>query len=151
MDAARVRDIGTSFTIQKTQDSILVSVSAGEVAFTQKASGRTREITAGGSLCLYTGASHRGEIRETASPSVAMDSLRFDDAPLSAVLATLEKRSGQSIRLTDTLMAQKRLTIKLGGESLEEALRLICASMHLDYTPQPGGYVLGRRDSARRK
>jgi ferric-dicitrate binding protein FerR (iron transport regulator) len=148
MDAVRVEDLGTSFSVQAMPDSVFVFVTAGKVAVTQKSSGESRAITAGGSICLYTRGVNSGEIRETAIPPILADSLHFDNAPLSEVLTALEKRSGRVIRLTDSLMGQKRLTIKLGDESLEDALRLVCASMHLTYTLHSGEYLLVKTDSA---
>ncbi|GGB21107.1 FecR family protein [Puia dinghuensis] len=149
MDAASVQDIGTSFTIEKTADSIAVSVSDGRIAFLAKKTGGSREIPAGGSICLYTGVQRNGEIRETSPTIPIADSLRFDNAPLSEILAALEKHSGKQIRLTDMQFAQKRLTVHLDGESLENALQVICASLNLEYTIKDGAYVLKKRDIAR--
>lgn len=141
MDLASVRDIGTSFTITRTADSIIVAVSAGRIAFREKETGETREVSAGGSLCLYT-TQHRGQIRVIA----AGDALRWDDAPLSQVIDALEKHYGTTIRLEDTTIAQKRLTIHLDGESLEHAIQVICVSLNLQSAPDGTGYIL--RNSA---
>lgn len=152
-DAASVRDIGTRFTIEEVRDSILVSVAAGKIEFTPRAAAYlARDISAGGSICVYKDAPRAGQIRQTGDlTETNSDSLRFNNVPLSEVLSALEQRSGKSVRLADPLLGQKRLTIKLGSESLEEALRLICASMHLEYIAQPGGYVLEKSDSTRRR
>lgn len=139
MDEATVRDIGTSFTIRKTKDSINVVVSSGKVGFTQKATGETRELSAGSSLSFYTMPGHNGEIRTSVS-------LRFDDAPLSSILQTLEKHYGKHIILTDTTAAHKKLTLHLDGESLADALKIICASIDLDYTSDKSGYILKKRE-----
>ena len=144
MDAASVKDIGTSFTIEKTKDSIQVSVSAGKIAFIQKKTGESREISAGGSICLYTGALHSGDIRESGS-ALGGDSLRFDNVPLSEVLTALEKRFGKKILLHDSQIAQKRLTVHLRGESFENALQVICDSFDLAYSIKDGAYVLEKR------
>jgi transmembrane sensor len=153
MDAASVRDIGTRFTIEQTRDSILVSVSAGKIEFTPKAATQlSKDIGAGGSICVYKDAARAGQIRETGDLSNNnSDSLQFNNVPLSEVLTALEQRSGKSLRLANPLLGEKRLTIKLGSESLEDALRLICASMHLAYVAQPGGYILEKSDSTRRR
>ncbi|HLZ87716.1 MAG TPA: FecR domain-containing protein [Puia sp.] len=145
MDAAQVKDIGTSFTIEKTKDSIEVAVSEGRIAFIPKKAGAPREISAGGVVCLYTPAHGLGEIRETGSAAGSADSLRFDNAPLSTVLSALEKVSGKKILLTDAQIAQKKLTIRLSGESLEDALRVICASFDLEYSVRNGVYILEKR------
>jgi len=140
MDAATVRDIGTSFTIDKTADSITVLVSSGRVAFIPKNDGRPAEIAAGGAITLYTSAGHMGEIKKEA------DSLRFTDEPLARIIAGLEKRSGKKIILADAAAAQKRLTVNLEGETFENALEVICSSAGLKYTMREGTYVLERKD-----
>jgi transmembrane sensor len=76
--------------------------------------------------------------------------LRFDNTPLSQVLPALEKLFGKQILLNDTLAAQKRLTLNLGGESLESALQVICASLDLEYVLKDGKYVLEKRDTSNR-
>jgi transmembrane sensor len=129
MDGVKVEDIGTSFTLEKTVDSLRIAVSAGRIAVTQKKAGVSREMNAGDSFTLYTG----------------MDSLRFDNAPLLEILAALEKRSGKRIQLTDGSVAQKRLTLNLDGESLESSLRVICASLNLEYALKEGVYVLEKK------
>jgi transmembrane sensor len=129
LDAARIVDIGTSFTVEKTVDSLRITVSAGRIAFIVKKTGASREMSAGDSLTLYTG----------------MDSLRFANAPLTEILTALEKQSGRRIQLTDGSFAQRRLTLNLDGESLENSLRVICASLNLEYTLKEGVYVLEKK------
>jgi transmembrane sensor len=148
MDAASVKDIGTSFTVEKTVDSIKVTVSDGKIAFIKKENGESREISAGGAICLYTGKLHSGEIRATDPAGSSADPLRFDNAPLSEVIAALQKLSGKKILLDDTLMAQKRLTVRLGGESFDDALKIICASLNLKYAGRNGEYILKMKDTA---
>lgn len=135
LGAVSIRDIGTNFTVEKTKDSIKVTVSAGKIAFIEKESGRSREVSAGGSLCFYT-AEHR---YSTADP------LRFDNAPLSSVVTALQQLSGKSILLNDPSMAQKRLTVHLAGESFEDALKTVCASLHLEYEIKNEVYILKTR------
>ncbi|MDO6429863.1 FecR domain-containing protein [Flavitalea sp. BT771] len=147
MDAASVKDIGTSFIVEKTMDSIKVTVSEGKIAFIKKDHGESREIAAGGAICLYTGAYRSGEIRATYPSGSNTDSLRFDNAPLSEVIAALQKISGKNIRLSDTLIGHKRLTVHLAGESFDDALKIICASLNLAYTGGNGEYILKNRDT----
>lgn len=148
MDAAIVKDIGTGFTIEKTKDSIKVTVSGGRIAFIQKKTGKTREISAGGSICLYTSSQHSGEIRVMDTAMSDASALRFDNAPLSQILPVLEKLFSKQILLNDTLAAQKRLTLNLSGESLERALQVICASSDLEYRLKDGKYVLEKKDAS---
>lgn len=144
MDAATIRDIGTSFTIDKTADSIVVRVISGRIVFIQNENRKSTEIAAGGAICLYTGSRRAEGIRETAAGGA--DSLRFVDAPLSLILVNLEMRTGKRITLADPAVAQKRLTLNLEGEAFENALEVICSSAGLKYTIRDGTYVLERKE-----
>ena len=141
MDAATVKDIGTSFTIDKSPDSITVAVSQGKIAFTEKVTGAMRELGAGEAVCLYTSLERRGEVR--ASKTIEdSTSLRFDNAVLTTVISALEKRFGRQILLGDTSIAQRRLTVHLDGESFDDALKTICFSLHLQYSMEANGTIL---------
>lgn len=145
MDAATVRDIGTSFTITRTADSIKVIVSTGKVAFTKKETGDIRELSAGSTLCLYTGTQRHGELRIATSGDA--NNLHFDNATLAEVITALQDQFGTKIRLQDTTFARKRLTVHLEGENLEDAIKTICGSLDLGSTSDKEGYLLTGRDS----
>ena len=133
MDAVSVRDIGTSFTVHRTKEKIEVSVTSGRVAFIIKESGESREISAGGSLVYYVPEKRFG------------GSGRFIDSPLEDVIAALERSSGKKITLGDSIPGQKRLTIDIGGESVENSLKIICASLDLEYVENNGGFILKKK------
>jgi transmembrane sensor len=135
MDIASVRDIGTVFTVERTKDSIKVAVSEGRVAFTDKKTGETREASAGGVIDLDIAGN-----RITVATS-----LRFDNARLSDVIDALQESSGKKIVLADMAMAGKRLTVHLDGESFEDAIATVCASLDLYYTVENGSFVLRGR------
>lgn len=142
VDVASIKDIGTTFTVQRTKDSIRVTVSGGKVAFIQKATGESREITAGRSLVFYPTENRFGDILPADSGT---DSMRFYDAPLSGVIAALEKVYGKKITITDTALGQKRLTADLNGVAFADALKIVCVSLNLDYAEKNGGYLLKAR------
>lgn len=146
LDAATVKDIGTSFTIHRSVDSITVLVSIGKVTFTKKETGDTRELSAGSRLCLFTGTQRHGEIITTTDPN----RLHFDNTPLSDVITALQEQFGKKIRLKDTTFAPRRLTAHLEGETLEDAIKTICASFDLVATSDNEGYLLAGRDSTRK-
>lgn len=137
MDVASIRDLGTSFTVERSQDSIVVSVSSGKIAFIRKENGETKELSAGSALCLYTTAKRHGEITMNNAAS-----LRFDNVPLSTVVTVLESRFGTKIMIQDTATAQKKLTVHLQGESLTDAIRIVCASLSLTYSTDSNGTIL---------
>lgn len=148
MDVASVKDIGTDFTVQRTKDSIKVTVSGGRVAFIQKGTGDSREISAGNSVIFYIRENRFGNITATDTTIGGAQPLRFNNSPLSEVVAVLQKLSGKKISLSDPALGQKRLAILLQGESFEDALKIICASLDLEYTEKNGEYILKTRATA---
>lgn len=137
MDNASVRDIGTSFIITKNHDSITVTVTTGKIAFTEKATGKTQQLSAGSALRLYTALQHNGEMVISGNGS-----LRFDNARLSEVVDALQKQFGQRITLQDSSMARKRLTVHLDGESFDSCIKVVCAMLSLESVPDGGGIIL---------
>jgi transmembrane sensor len=145
MDAASVRDIGTSFTVQKRNDSIKVQVYSGKVSFIKNKTGESKELSANDSLYYSITADRFGEINPN-SQANHQSSLRFNNSPLSDVIAVLQKVSGNKIQLYDTIIGQRRFTANLEGESFENALKVICASLNLDYARKNGLYILKNKD-----
>jgi transmembrane sensor len=147
VDAVSVADIGTDFTVQKTKDSIKVTVTGGKVAFIKKETGETRELSAGSSLTYFIAENRFGDVKTATDTGMnGASNLRFDNAPLSEVISALQKASGKPITLDDPSTGQKRLTVHLEGESFDNALKIICASLNLEYTENKGSYVLRNKD-----
>jgi transmembrane sensor len=124
-------------------------VSGGKVAFIKKETGETREISAGSSLCFYIAEHRFGELKATDPANSGAGSLRFDNSPLSDVIAVLQKVYDKRILLNDTAIAQKRLTVHLDGESFDDDLKIICASLHLEYAEKNGVFILKNGDTAK--
>ena len=142
MDVVSVRDIGTSFFIQKTKDSIKVTVTDGRIAFSRKETGESRELSAGSSLIYYSKEHRFGNITDTSPANQGAASLRFDNVPLSQVIATLQNVFGKKISLNDSTLAQKKLTVHLDGESFDNAIKIVCASLNLKYVEKNDVYTL---------
>jgi transmembrane sensor len=140
MGDVSVKDIGTWFTVVRTADSIKVLVWEGKVAFVNHKTGETRELTEGREESFYVAADRFGEV------GVRRHRLSFDDQPLGAVAAGLEKEYGREVRLSDTALAQKKLTFHLEGETLEEAIKIVCASLNLEYRIENGVYILKNKE-----
>jgi transmembrane sensor len=148
MEGASIQDIGTSFTVLKTRDSIRVIVYTGRVVVRSKQPEETREISAGESTCLFLLEHHFGPLKSYTIPDSLGSHLQFDNAPLPEVIAALEKMSGKTIRLGDSLATQKRLTAKLEGQTLDRALQVICTSLDLVLTHESGVYLLKSKNPA---
>ena len=147
MDVATVKDIGTAFTIQRTKDSIKVTVSAGRVAFNQKKDGQSREVSAGNSLVFYIRENRFGVIQTTDTSSSDARVLQFNNSPLSDVIAVLQKVNGKKISLSDTALGQKRLTVDLNGVAFINAIKIICVSLNLEYVEKNGEFMLKNSES----
>jgi transmembrane sensor len=137
MDGANIKDIGTNFTVSKSTDSIQIAVTDGKVAYTNTLTGESRELTAGSSVVQLMTAGHRGEIKS--------QDLRFDNAKLSEVVAAVSERYGKKVTLADTSLGKKRLTVHLEGESFDDAIKVICASLNLEPQADNNGYILKSR------
>jgi transmembrane sensor len=137
MDGAKVKDIGTKFIVFKSADSIQVIVTEGKVAYTNTLTGESRDVAAGSEIVQLMTEGHRGEIK--------MTDLRFDNARLSEVIAAVQQRYGKKIVLADTSLGKKRLTVHLDGESFDDAVKVICGTLNLEYQADSNGYILKNR------
>ena len=137
MDGANIKDIGTNFTVSKTVDSIQITVTEGKIAYTNTISGESRELAAGSSLVQYMTQAHRGEIKT--------QDLRFDNAKLSDVVVVMSERYGKRITLAESSLGKKRLTVHLEGENVDDAIKVICASLNLESQADSNGYILKNR------
>jgi transmembrane sensor len=157
VDVASIKDIGTTFAVQKTTDSILVTVTSGKVAFIQKATGESREVAAGRSLAFYPAEHRFGEMRpahgfgDLHSADSGTDSMRFINAPLSGVVAALRGVFDKKITLNDSALGRKTLTADLTGVSFADAMKIVCASLNLDYAEKNGSFILSAKDSSAHK
>jgi transmembrane sensor len=157
VDVASIKDIGTTFAVEKTTDSILVTVSSGKVAFIQKATGELREVGAGRSLVFYPAEHRFGEMRPADgfgaihSADSGADSMRFINAPLSGVVAALQGVFDKKITLSDSALGRKTLTADLTGVSFADAMKIVCASLNLDYAEKNGSFILSAKDSSAHK
>jgi ferric-dicitrate binding protein FerR (iron transport regulator) len=136
MGDVSVKDIGTSFTIDKMTDSIKVRVWEGKVAMVRSDNGETHEISAGQEESFVV------EGRKFGAVSTQAYRMKFDDQPLSAVVSALENASGRTIVLNDAILGGKKLTIHLNGESFEDAIKAICATVNLEYSVVDGKYII---------
>jgi transmembrane sensor len=77
--------------------------------------------------------------------------MRFNNAPLSDVIAALQEAFNKKITIMDTTLGRKRLTADLNGLSYGDAIKIVCASLNLGYAEKNGSYFLTARDSPARK
>lgn len=141
-----IRDIGTRFSIDQTNDSVIVTVVTGKVACIRQGTGESH-IVGGGMSISY------GRTSGIFQPAVLSGSdengghhlLQFEETPLPEVISILEKATGRPIKLEDPSLGKLRLTASLDGETYEDAIKIICTSLNLSYTEEGGGGVLKKR------
>lgn len=131
--AARVRDIGTVFTVEATPGAgVRVVVTQGAVAL------RAAESRSGDEMVLREG--ERGELAEGGSAprraAATEDDLAwtrgqlvFRDAPLAEVAGELRRWYGLTLRADDPAIADRRLTASFQGEPPEQVLRVIALAL----------------------
>jgi transmembrane sensor len=141
MGDVSVKDIGTSFTIDRMADSIKVHVWEGKVAMVQRGTGETHELTAGQEESFYVDGHKFGQV------TMSGYRMNFDDQTLSAVVSALENASGRTIVLDDAAMGERKLTVHLNGESFDDAIKTVCASLNLEYSVVNGKYILKNKIS----
>jgi transmembrane sensor len=143
MGTTSVKDIGTSFYIHNTNDSINVSVKSGEVAFINNTNNDTRELSAGMSLKFQAG-------KNNSAPVILIDSatsadqnlLNFDNMIMSEVILKLQEAYGKKIILADSLISQKRFKANLEGQTFEEAMEILSKSLNIKYYKENDVYYL---------
>ena len=130
---ARVRDIGTTFSVQADSGAeVRVVVTAGAVAL------RPARAPAEQELVLRQG--ERGVLadgRATAERAAATPEdlawtqgrLVFRDAPLAQVAADLRRWYGVELRADDPAVAGRRLTASFADESADDVVRVIALAL----------------------
>jgi ferric-dicitrate binding protein FerR (iron transport regulator) len=141
MEKSIVKDIGTSFIIDKTQGSISVKVITGKVEFTKLKDNETKALTAGMSIALDVEKNDFGLVNiDTSNFEIPDNSLDFKNTPLSEVISKLEKVYKKRITLKSDQLGEKRLTAKLTGVSFDNVMQIIAGSLDLSIDQQNGVY-----------
>lgn len=141
MGTSNIRDIGTSFTVQSTNDSISVSVKSGAVEFISKINKERKELIAGMSLKFRPSTA---VLMIDSTNVIKKDQLHFENTSLSDVVARLQEVYGNKIILTDSSLMNKKFTAVLDGQSIEEVLYILTKSLNIRYNNKGGVYYLLR-------
>jgi transmembrane sensor len=130
--SALIEDIGTTFTIDSDTDGnrvASVSVVEGSVRL------RRDSTTAADGVVLAAG--DRGWLTANGETTVERNvvgpedvawvtgGLSFRDAPLSRVIAEMERWYGLTLRVEDSAMLRRHVTTSFEGESADQALRIL--------------------------
>jgi ferric-dicitrate binding protein FerR (iron transport regulator) len=129
-DHGKIEVLGTSFNVQSRDDYFKVSCLTGRVVVT--AASETDTISRGESVSWIS-----NEYRKTREQDIIKNlswregEFYYESTELRFVLDEIERQFGVSIKSSG--IENRRFTGSFYGESLEEALQIVCIPMDLDF------------------
>jgi len=137
MGAVSVKDLGTSFGVQKTNDSIVVWVIAGKVEFTSATNNQTQLLSAGMRLKFLQHLNNsRPAIFVDSTASLNQHRLRFVNTPLPYVIRNFKDVYNKQIIIIDSALTQKKFTGNLEGQTFEGAIDVVCKALNIRFVQQ---------------
>jgi transmembrane sensor len=151
---ARVRDIGTVFSVAADPDGgmVRVVVTDGAVAMRPEQGGADDELVLRQG---ERGVLAEGRPRAERAPATADDlawtrgELVFRDAPLTEVGAEMRRWYGVELRAADAAVAGRRLTASFEGEDSRKVLEVIALALGAEMTMRGDTAVLSAQSAAR--
>jgi ferric-dicitrate binding protein FerR (iron transport regulator) len=138
--------LGTAFDIRAFpgQENVVVTVSRGKVRV-ENGSRTLGVLRCNEQITVNSKAGH--PVKQTANTAEVMrwkaEDILFDDEPVSAVAAALEKRFGVSIRLENSDLGNCRVTASfLHHETAEDIIRVVSGITHMQYRADSANTIL---------
>jgi transmembrane sensor len=124
-----VRDVGTTFAVRNDSGTrVQVVVTGGSVILRSSASADSGALLAAGDIGTVESNGHVVTEHGAATGAYLAwmrDSLVFRNAPLTEVSNELRRWYGVSLRVGDSALARRHLTMTFSGDPLERVLRVI--------------------------
>lgn len=143
-DDVITRDVGTAFAVERGEGSTLVTVEQGEVAVSVAADASGETHLSAGQRVRVDGA-HVGAT-EAIEPGVALAWRRglvvFDRAPLSAVVAQLDRMHAGRVLVTDPELRRQTLSGVFRADDREAVLSALRTALGVRITRVPGLLIL---------
>jgi ferric-dicitrate binding protein FerR (iron transport regulator) len=136
-DKVLIRDIGTSFSITSLaeSDSVIVSVSSGEVQFyAEKQEGIN--LTAGETGFYIKSASHFLKKSKNEGLNEQKEALQFNDTPLSDVVNKLNTLYKAHIQFGSEKIKRCRITVRFTNDKVDDMIDVITQTLSLQKTKQ---------------
>jgi len=134
--SAMIRDVGTSFAVRSDNGSrVQVVVTSGSVAVRSTTSRDSGAVLAAGDVGVVQpdGRVSAQRVASTGRYLAWMrDSLVFREAPMSEVSSDLRRWYGVVLRVEDSSLARRHLTMTVAGDSLDQVLRVIGLQLGAD-------------------
>jgi transmembrane sensor len=150
---ARVRDIGTVFSVDSDADGgVRVVVTDGAVALRPEQGGGADELVLREG---ERGVLAEGRTRAERAPATADDlawtrgELVFRDAPIAEVAEEMRRWYGVELRAGDSAVAGRRLTASFEGEDSGKVLEVIALALGAEMTMRGDTAVLSAQSAAR--
>jgi transmembrane sensor len=127
--SATIRDIGTTFTVRHFRDAnVEVAVTKGSVVL-HRSDTQEREgvVLRAGDLGIFNrglATLHRAAVT-AADTAFVSGMLVFEETPMPAVAAELQRWYGITLRIDDPKIASQHITASFKGESVREVLNVI--------------------------
>lgn len=142
---ARVRDIGTVFTVQADPGGVRVVVTEGAVALgAEQDAGDGEMVLREGERGVLPEGGTRPERAAATADDLAWTrgELVFRDAPVTEVAAELRRWYGVEVRAADAAVAGRRLTASFQGEDSRQVLEVIALALGAEMTMRGDTAVL---------
>jgi transmembrane sensor len=136
-----VRAVGTAFNVRRRGDATEVSVSEGVVAIIARADGRELMRLRAGEMSVLppNPALVRALVVAVPIDTIAqwrMRVIEYDDVPVGALVAELNRFYGRPLRLDDADLSDRHITVRLRVEDRDRTLQTVAGL--LDARIEPG-------------
>jgi transmembrane sensor len=146
--AATIRDIGTTFAVRNDSGApVQVVVTSGSVALRSAVGSDGGAVLAAGDVGVVR-ADGRVSAQHQASTSLYLawmrDSLVFREAPIGEVSGDLRRWYGIVLRVDDSSLARRHLTMTFAGDPLDRVLRVIGLELGADVEHRADSAIIRR-------
>ncbi len=139
---ARIKVLGTSFSVRATKDIVEVTVLTGSVNLSSSANADGIDLVMHEkAICRLDGTFEKLETRRSDITTLTEDTdydMHFESANMGDVLRRLEGKFNVTVKLSDPAIRACRITIDLTDTSLDNSLRLVSEVLGLTYTVDRG-------------
>ena len=132
---ATIRDVGTAFAVlNDSGTSVRVIVTSGSVLVRSAAASDSALLAAGDVGVVQSAGQVTAKHGASAAPYLAWmrDSLVLREAPISEVSSELRRWYGVALRVDDTSLARRHLTMTVAGDPIDRVLRMIGLQLGAD-------------------
>jgi ferric-dicitrate binding protein FerR (iron transport regulator) len=148
-----IRVTGTSFNVRAYPNLNIteVSVVEGRVEVVPP-SGNNKVVLTKGETALFDKRSNKFMVEQYSDPnflSWITQKISFNETPLLKVAETLERVYDVNIQISDSTLADEKLTARFSENSLDFVLEVVCTTFNLTSKREGGSILLSRTSEQR--